>query len=60
MVDDVAQLLGDVVVDAAEVVLLEAVAPVATQALEHLAHTLDLLAAGGPGSRSASGGAARR
>ena len=59
-VDDVAQLLGDVVVDAAEVVLLEAVAPVAAQPLEHLPHALDLLAVAVLGSRSASAGAGPR
>ena len=43
-VDDVAELLGDVVVDAAEVVLLELVATLAAQLLEHLADALDALA----------------
>ena len=43
-VDDVAQLLGDLVVDAAEVVLLELVPPLAAQLLEHLADALDALA----------------
>ena len=43
-VDDVAQLLGDVVVDAAEVVLLERVAPLAAELLEHLPDALDALA----------------
>ena len=43
-VDDLAQLAGDVVVDAAEVVLLELVAPPAAQLLEHVAQALELLA----------------
>ena len=44
MLDDVAQLLGDVVVDAAEVVALELVAALAAQLLEHLADALEPLA----------------
>ena len=43
-VDDVAQLLRDVVVDAAEVVALELVAAPAAQLLHQLAHALDALA----------------
>ena len=43
-VDDVAQLLGDVVVDTAEVVLLELVAAPAAQLLEQLAQALHSLA----------------
>ena len=43
-VDDVAQLLRDVVVDAAEVVALELVAATAAQLLHQLAHALDSVA----------------
>ena len=42
--DDLAQLLGDVVVDAAEVVVLEHLPPALAQPLEHLAQTHELLA----------------
>jgi hypothetical protein len=43
-VDDVASSLGDLVVDAAEVVLLELLAALLAQLLEQLAHALDALA----------------
>ena len=52
-VDDLAQLAGDVVVDAAEVVLLELVAPPAAQPLEHVAQALELLAVAVAGSPAA-------
>ena len=59
-VDDLAQLAGDVVVDAAEVVLLELVAPAAAEPLEHVAQALELLAVAVAGSPAASAAAGRR
>ena len=43
-VDDIAQPAGDVVVDTAEVVVLECLAALLAQLLEHLAHALQALA----------------
>ena len=59
-VDDVAELLGDVVVDAAEVVLLEAVAPAAGAASPSGPSCPGCARRCGPGSRSSSAGAAPR
>ena len=50
-VDDVAQRLGDLVVDAAEVVALELLPPLAAQLLEQLPHALDPLAVAVPEAR---------
>ena len=46
LLDDLAQLVGDVVVHAAEVVLLQALLALAAQVLEHLAEALDAIAVG--------------
>ena len=59
-VDHVAQLLGDVVVDAAQVVALELVAALAAQLLEHLADALRPARRSGRGSPTASCGAGPR
>ena len=52
-VDDLVELLGDVVVDAAEVVALELLAPALAQLLEHLAQAHELARRCGPGSPAA-------
>ena len=59
-VDHVAQRLGDVVVDAAEVVALELLPALAPELLEQLAHPLDPLALPVPEARSASCAGGRR
>ena len=44
LVDDLVELVGDVFVDAAEVVAVELLAPALAQLLEHLAHAADVAA----------------
>ena len=58
--DDVAQLLGDVVVDAAEVVALELVAAAPAEPLEQLADALRGARRSGRGSPTGACGAGRR
>ena len=59
-VEHLAERLGDLLVDAAEVVALELVAPAAAQPLHQVAHAHDLLAVPVAGSPAASSGAGPR
>ena len=60
LLDDLVELLGDLVVDAAEVAVLELLLPALAELLEHLAHAHRAARRCGPGSPAGASGAARR